>query len=120
MSDEKFPPVLNACLSAGAVLAGMVGYMLMPPIASQVIATAFSGPMPAPHGAAQPHGAHQHANVRRISAEEAKNLPNALYVDVRTQGEYERGHIKGAVWVPFEKVAMQASTLPKGRPLVLY
>lgn len=114
--SEQFPPVLNACLSTGAVLAGMVGYLLMPPVASQVIATAFSGPPPTPQAAAN----HQHATIRRIGAAEAKDLPNALYVDVRTQGEYEAGHIKGAVWIPFEKVAMQATTLPKGRPLVLY
>lgn len=112
--SEKLPPVLTACLSTGAVLAGVVGYMLMPPIASRVIAAAFTGPAPTRVAATQ------HPEIRRIRAEEAKLLENALFIDVRTQGEYEAGHIKGALWAPFEQVHLQAATLPKDRPLVLY
>ncbi len=116
--SEKFPPVLNACLSAGAVLAGMVGYLLLPPVppgAAQVFAAAFLGSQPT-----QQAPDNRHADIRRVTAEEAKDLPNPVFVDVRTQGEYERGHIKGAIWLPFEQVAQQASTLPKDRHIVLY
>lgn len=110
--SEKLPPVLTACLSTGAVIAGMVGYLLMPPIAAQVFATAFAGPTPSPEMASM------HPEIRRIQASEAKNLPNVLYVDVRSQGEYETGHIKGAVWAPLEQI--HVAPLPKDRPLVLY
>lgn len=112
--SEKLPPVLNACLSTGAVLAGVVGYLLMPPTVTQVIATAFTGPAPT-HGAPNAH-----PEIRRIQAEAAKALPNAMLIDVRSQAEYEAGHIPGSTWIPFEKVPLMAATLPKGRPLVLY
>lgn len=112
--SEKFPPLLNACLSTGAVVAGVVGYLLMPPVASQVIAGAFIAPTPNPAVAAM------HPEIRRIQAAEAKNLPNVLFVDVRTEREYERGHIKGALWAPLEKMTLEADKLPRDRPIVLY
>lgn len=111
---EKFPPVLKACLSTGAVIAGMVAYLLMPPGAAQILTTAFAGPTPSPEEAAR------HPEIQRIQAAEAKSLPNPLFVDVRTQVEYERGHIMGAVWAPSEHILQKAAELPKDRPLVLY
>lgn len=117
--SEKLPLALTVCLSTGALVAGMVGYLIMPPIAAQVLTTAFTGPrstQAAPNQAAPT----QHPEVRRIAAAEAKSLQNALFVDVRSQGEYEAGHIKGSLWIPFEKVPLEVAKLPKGRPIVLY
>lgn len=112
--SEKYPPVLSACLSVGAVLVGMVGYLLMPPIAADVLTAAFAGPSP------NPQAASLHPEVRRIQAAEAKELPNVLFVDVRSQGEYEAGHVKGALWIPMEQIRQHASELPRDRPIVLY
>ena len=44
--------------------------------------------------------------IRRITLEEAKILFNsgkAVFVDTRSEGEYQRGHIKGAVPIPVSK-----------------
>jgi len=45
----------------------------------------------------------------------------ALIVDVRTAGEFEAGHARGAVNIPFDQIAARAGELPgKDRPVVLY
>jgi phage shock protein E len=44
----------------------------------------------------------------------------AVIVDVRTPGEFEAGHARGAVNIPFDQIAARAAELPRDRPLVLY
>jgi len=44
----------------------------------------------------------------------------AVVVDVRTPGEFESGHAKGAVNIPFDQIAARAGELPRDRPVVLY
>ncbi len=41
-------------------------------------------------------------------------------VDVRTEAEYEAGHVAGASHVPFEELAGRSAELDRSRPLVLY
>ncbi len=46
-----------------------------------------------------------------ITAEDAKTLigkPDVVLVDVRTQGEYNSGHIKGAVLLPLPQVSVDS------------
>jgi len=61
---------------------------------------------------------------RRISASEAKDLmtryPNAIILDVRTEQEFQRGHIPGAVLLPdFDIQYMAASVLYNHNALIL-
>jgi len=45
----------------------------------------------------------------------------AVIVDVRTPAEFEAGHAKGAINIPFDQIAARAGELPaKDKPLVLY
>ena len=48
------------------------------------------------------------AVYRRISAQEAKDMMDkneeVVIVDVRTQGEYDSGHIEGAILIPNETI----------------
>ncbi len=58
------------------------------------------------------------APYRKLTAEEAKqmldDLPDALVVDVRTQEEYDAGHIEGALLVPNETIGdAQPEQLPE-------
>ena len=43
----------------------------------------------------------------------------ALIVDVRNREEYEKGHIKGAVSLPYEHL-MERVCLPKNKIIVIY
>jgi len=61
---------------------------------------------------------------RRISASEAKELmtryPNAIILDVRTEHEFQRNHIPGAVLMPdFDIQYMAESVLPDLYALIL-
>ena len=46
----------------------------------------------------------------------------ALLVDVRSQQEFDQGHLEGAVLIPHDEIASRASELgaDKSRPIVLY
>jgi|GEM_PF-617938 len=43
-----------------------------------------------------------------------------VFVDVRSQSEYDSGHIKGAVHIPVSVLEDRISELPKDRPIVVY
>lgn len=49
-----------------------------------------------------------------------KNPQSFSLVDVRTPGEYEAGHIPGAVNIPVDVIADQPPTQDTGRLIVLY
>lgn len=55
----------------------------------------------------------------QLKAELASPTP-PLVVDVRTLGEWERGHLEGAVHLPVDDVRFDHASLPKGRRLVLH
>jgi len=46
----------------------------------------------------------------------------AVVVDVRTDAEYQQGHLPGAVNIPHDQIASRVAELPsdKGRAIVLY
>lgn len=58
----------------------------------------------------------------QISAAEAKELSDsgAQLVDVRTEAEYEAGHIPGARHIPVADVQRESATLDSDRPVLLY
>ena len=71
----------------------------------------------------QPMGDTQ-AAYRQVDAEEAKELMDTeddyAIVDARTQGEYDEGHIAGAVLIPHDSVAQLAEDeLPDKDQLIL-
>jgi len=44
-----------------------------------------------------------------------------VVVDVRSEGEFESGHVPGAIWIPLDLVKEQATQLrAKGKPIVTY
>ena len=53
--------------------------------------------------------------------EKLKNIikGGAVIVDVRTEGEYEDGHIKGSLNIPLNKIEEAATWLLKDVPLVV-
>ena len=61
--------------------------------------------------------------VARITLEEAKtryDAGTALFVDVRTQGEYETAHIPNAVSLPQADFAAGYQTLPRDAEIITY
>jgi rhodanese-related sulfurtransferase len=69
------------------------------------------------------------ADIRRVSPEEAKELleQGYAYVDVRTEAEFEAGHVPGAYNVPVSRksvpnpdfLAVIGSHFEKGSPIVV-
>jgi rhodanese-related sulfurtransferase len=55
----------------------------------------------------------------QLKAELASAAP-PLVLDVRTLGEWERGHVKGAVLMPVDDVRFDHVALPKGRRIVIH
>ncbi len=59
-----------------------------------------------------------------INAEETKELlkNNAKIIDVRSQGEYRSGHIKGSLNIPLESITtgVKKHKISKDTPIILY
>jgi len=56
--------------------------------------------------------------VQSISPEEARGLigkPGVVLLDVRTQEEYDEGHIEGAALLPYDAIAADSAVLPADR-----
>lgn len=61
--------------------------------------------------------------VRRVTVEElraALEKGTAIVVDVRGEDQYKAGHIKGALWIPGDKIAGRTKELPKDKLIVTY
>ena len=61
--------------------------------------------------------------VRRVSVEElraALEKGTAIAVDVRGEEQYKAGRIKGALWIPSDRVASRTKELPKDKLIVFY
>ena len=70
--------------------------------------------------AADTPGAQGLVNVDAAKAAELVADGNVHVVDVRTAGEFEAGHLKGAENVPVEQVASVAASWDKTTPLLVY
>jgi phage shock protein E len=42
----------------------------------------------------------------------------AVIVDVRSKGEFQSGHIKGAINIPVQNLAANLNKIPKGKPVI--
>lgn len=67
------------------------------------------------------------ANIKTtvMAADEVKKMmegkeANYYIVDIRPQEDFDKGHIKGAVNLPYGQLVDKMSTLPKDKTLVLY
>lgn len=70
-----------------------------------------------------PHPEGDKTAVKRIAAEDlrAQMSRNAVTViDVRQAADYARGHIAGAINIPFASVETQFDSIPKDKPIVTY
>lgn len=62
-------------------------------------------------------------NVRRITVDQAEKLVKqgkAIYVDVRSKEQYDKGHIKGAVSMPHSQMIARLKDIPPGRTIITY
>jgi rhodanese-related sulfurtransferase len=85
---------------------------------------AVSGPPPA-STAASPDAAAALASIPTgvVDGPSARRLvaAGARLVDVRTQQEFDAGHLDGATLLPYDQIAARAAELgPKETPIVLY
>ena len=86
-----------------------------------------SSPAPAPSEAADPPVEQTTPAVAR-DIDDAELLalvserPDLLLIDVRTQREWDKGHIEGACFLDFleDDFSERASKLPKDRPIAVY
>lgn len=51
---------------------------------------------------------------------ELRSQEDILLLDVRTKGEYEKGFIEGAVWIPVDQLRERYQELPAGKKIVIY
>lgn len=61
--------------------------------------------------------------VERISIADARAAADegrAVFLDVRSQTEFDRGHIKGAISLPKGQIPERSNQLPKGKLIITY
>ena len=61
--------------------------------------------------------------ARRITPVEAKELLDkgeAIVIDVRSEGSYEAGHVKGAILIPATEVLSHLDKLPRDKTIITY
>jgi Rhodanese-like domain len=94
----------------------------MPTTTSPVAVTGTNNiAVPPPTAAPQPQG--DRNAVKRIAAEDLRaqiNRGEVTVIDVRTAADYARGHISGAINIPFASVETQLDSIPKDKPIVTY
>ena len=60
----------------------------------------------------------------RIAMQTAKSMldadPNILVIDVRTQDEFDAGHIPGAISIPYEEVASKAPRMIRNKEAKIF
>ena len=56
-----------------------------------------------------------HDQVEQIAADPAVTL-----VDARTQGEWDRGHVEGAIHIPVDDLRRRMGEIPKDKPVYVY
>ena len=61
--------------------------------------------------------------VRQFHWQDVAQLPkdgSVVLLDARTQGEFDRGHIEGAMHIPVDELRQRKGELPKGKPVYVY
>ena len=62
-------------------------------------------------------------SARRVTRGEAMKLvqaKKAVYVDVRSQDQYDLGHIKGALHIPLGEIVTGMKKVPPGKMIITY
>jgi rhodanese-related sulfurtransferase len=64
------------------------------------------------------------ANIVSMSVDEAYEAYNSggdyIFLDVRSEGEYNSGHISGAVFIPVSELEGRLTELPEDKPIIAY
>jgi hypothetical protein len=103
----------------------------MPATMTAATVTPATPALPAPMPLAPAHpvnavtmtNADPNAAARRISlaeAEQAWKDGNVLIVDVRTDEQWNDGHVQGAIHIPYSEVTSHLSALPKDKLIITY
>jgi len=58
--------------------------------------------------------------IKQISPKELDQKKGIVLLDVRTDKEYEQGHIPGAVHIPFSEIGDRIKKLKKDKELVVF
>jgi phage shock protein E len=58
--------------------------------------------------------------IKQISPRELDQKKGIVLLDVRTDKEYEQGHIPGAVHIPFSQISERIKKLKKDKELVVF
>lgn len=58
--------------------------------------------------------------VKQVYEDMQKDQPRYFLLDVRTQEEYDYGHIEGAYLIPINELDQRLDELPQDRPIVIY
>jgi len=93
----------------------------VPTATGQLTPTGTSVSLPPASPAPQPQG--NRGDVKRISAEDLRSQlgrSEVTVIDVRTAADYARGHIPGAINIPFASIETQFDSIPKDKPIVTY
>jgi hypothetical protein len=93
----------------------------VPTATGGIVPSATSGSVPPPTPVPRPQG--DRSAVKRIAAEDLRaqiGRNEVTVIDVRQSADYARGHIPGAINIPFASVETQFDTIPKGKPIVTY
>lgn len=59
-------------------------------------------------------------NIGNATFDELVSKKNVLLIDVRDRNDYNKGHIKGAVNIPFDYFEKNVNNIPHNREIVLY
>jgi hypothetical protein len=109
-------PVADATTFSAPAAADPAGTAPGIPAASDTSLT-----LPPPTTPAQPQG--NPAAVKRTAVEDLRpqlTRGDVTVIDVRTAADYARGHIPGAINIPFASIETQFDSIPKGKPIVTY
>jgi len=83
-----------------------------------------SGSPPPPDTPLEPDPAQSKAEYIRITSEEAQPMmtDDVVILDVRTQEEYDGGHIRSAILLPYEEIARKAESIlaDKDQTILVY
>lgn len=57
---------------------------------------------------------------KTVLAADSGKAKTPIVVDVRTQAEWDAGHLEGAVLIPFERIAAEASQIASDKTIKMY
>ena len=97
--------------------------MPAPPQPTPAVASGTSGGPPLRNPASTPPVADPGASARRINLRDAELLVasgDAILVDVRSEADYAKSHLRGAINIPVSQVQSRASELPRDKMIITY